>query len=781
MFLKYLKITFREIKRHKFLTTINVFGLALGLCASILLFTYIEHETSYDKFNQKADRIYQLISNVGEGEGFWQTDICRRVAKSRIEANVPEVEFVNQFFHNGRDDFYVDNQRFSNVRLLYSDKNIFDIFTIKPISGNLSSALVNVKSIVLNEKTALKFFGSSDVVGNTVLYNNKAYNVTAVVKDLPNTSHFSFDVIIPIEDISILKYMHGLEFSTYILFKEGTDHEKLKKLCVSEYGNVLNEHFSKFGKKTSAGIRNLHDIYLNSEIEVRGGRKGDIGLVYIFVAIVLFILAIAIINYVNLFTAHYFKQLKEYSLFKVLGASRKSIMMKMLLTSGLLTLISAFLALIIAELFFPQFNELMNRKLDFSLWSKSGVFFALAVVITSVLSGIYPALMVSGQPVNTVIRGAHMKIGKTRITNLLVIFQFVVSIVTIISVITIVKQTNYLKGFDLGYSPETAIEIGNINRKITSSFEAIKTELLKNPEIVEVGASGHSPFRGTSGQYLRMASQDDSQGISLSQKRIRNGFFSSLGVKIIEGRDFKQGGVGDENSIILNEAAVKALGQTDIIGKRVNMHRDMTVIGVVKDFNYSSLHSGITPLGFTYLNSMYYMIVKTSGKPGNSIMPYIEKTIKDFDKDYVANISIIGDLCKKQYAKEDRTKMMVLYAGIFSIILTLLGLFALSLFIIKNRSKEIGIRKVNGATVNQIIILMNKTYVKLILLGFIIAFPVAWYLMDLWLQGFAYRTNISWWIFLVSGVSVVAVAISTVWYHTHKAAQQNPVKVLRYE
>jgi putative ABC transport system permease protein len=784
MILKYLKISFREVKKHTFLTSINILGLAAGLCASLILFIYVNRETGYDTFNKNADRIYKLNSIIKTDTEYTKTGINRAEAKGAIDANVPEVEKVAKIYLEGYGNLYVGETRFTNRKMLYADPEITDIFTYETIAGDLSTALIESNCAIIDETTARMFYGDENPIGKSFRYEqDQVYTVKAVVKDLPIKSHYTFNIIASSHEWMKEYKNGGLEYVIYMLFREGCNVESVINKCNEQNIKINTELFSKYGAECDSEVQKLTDVYLKSDYNTRLGAQGNINSVYLYSAIAFLILVIAIINYINLFTAHYKTRIREFSMHKILGAEKRDMLYKLITTSGLLTFISATLSVILTHLLLPEVNALFGRKLEFSFMSSPGVWFIVVVIGTALISGLYPALIMMKQPLSSTMRGQTTKSGKTRFTGSLVVFQFVISILTIISVLVIIKQINYLKDYDLGYEPDKVVVISRLNKTISDNKDAIFQEFMNNPNIAEVSSCVHSPTGGTSGQGVHLAHKGEANDISINEKRVHAGYFSTLGIELIEGKEFKDQANVLEDAVIINETAARALGEKNLVGKTLSMNGNkLKIIGIAKDYHYWSLRNVIEPIMFTYYNpNPSFILLRTHKNPDKAILKFAQDVVKEFDSAWDNKPYILGDSFGRRYRLESRTKQLVIYGGSISIMLSLLGLFALSLFMLKYKSKEIGIRKVNGATVIEIIFMLNKTYLRWILLSFIIATPIAIYLLNKWLQRFAYKTDMSWWIFIVSGIAVAIVASATVWIQTYRAARQNPVEILKYE
>jgi len=784
MIFKYLKISFREIKKNKFLTLINILGLALGLAVSLLLFLFINSQLGYDTYNINAKRIYKINNIITSDNQHNKTGICRSASKDAILTEVPGVEKIAKVYLEGYGNIYVGDKRYNSQKIILVDPEFTDIFTFTTIYGNLETALDDAGGIIINRNTSEKFFGDENPVGKTLRYDKTVFTVKAVIEDIPKKSHYSFDIVGSIHTFPSFADFGGMEFVTYIMLKEGVNHHEVLSKCREVNDRINNDLFAQWGAICTSETQKLTDVYLRSDYSTRLGAQGSIESVYIFSIIAFFVLLTAIINYINLFTAHYKSRIKDYTIHKVMGAERRDLFVKLTTTSGLLTLISAIIALVIVQLLIPEASMLLRKRFELNLISLPGLWFLFITIITAILSGLYPAFAISRQPIQNTIKGHQVVKGRFGFSGSLVIFQFVVSVVAITTALGIVKQIDFLKSYDLGYSPENVIVVQDLNKEILSNIDGIRDELKASPMIEMVTSSVHDPVGGTSGQAGFLKAKGKSEEVMINEKRVHAGYFHAMGIQLVEGREFSEEIETDKTAMILNQAAVKALGGGEnIIGQKLIMwEKEFTIIGIAADHHYYSLRSAIEPLMFTnYRKRPNFIVIKTVGLASKSTLDIVNSAFKKVDDSWQSASYIMKDMNLRNYQQEDRIKTMVLIGGGISIVLSLLGLFALSLFMLRKRSKEIGIRKVNGATVMEIIFMLNKVYLRWMAIAFIIAFPLAFYLIELMLENYAYKTTISWWIFALAGVAVLIISLATVWLQTYRTAKQNPVEVLKYE
>lgn len=778
-----IRLTLRSLRRNLLYSLITILGLAVGMAATILLFIYVQHEFSYDRFNTRAPRIYRMISILGQDKS-WTMPICTRFRDSIFANQIPEVDQVVQFYAGGPTEVVINNQRFKNLDLLFTDPNIAKVFTLDFLDGNPETALTDPSSMVVTDVIAKKLFGTTNVVGKTLAMDNKSYTISAVIRALPSTSHFSIELLVPINSLPFLNQLRGLEFNTYILFKEGANIQEGIKKCEALYSKQLADGFGESGYKTGCFVQKLTDIHLHSDFYSRLERPGSINRVYVYFVLALLILSVAIINFINLLTVQYEGKTKDIGVQKALGASRMAIVKQFMGKSLTFSFIALIIAAIMVEFTISGFGALVNRNLIVSYAGNPWLILilpALAALVGAV-SGVYPAFYLSRFTTLKVLKGTvNSSRGTNSFTRALVIFQFAVAIALISCIVVINSQISYMKSVDLGFKPDNVVGVSNLNRKLMRSYPAIKDALLKMPEITMVSASDHFPGGGTSGEGIRVAGTD--ADLSINCYRVQTDYFKVLQMHFLVGRPFQQNALADSNAIILNEEAVRKLGITnpltaDILydGERVN------IVGVVKNFYYSSLQEPIEPLAFTnHSFGLNYFLVRVANGQLKAGVKAIEKVMKQFDPGYDMEYKLVDDVCRNRYNSEEQTVELSTYASLLSLLLALLGLYALTMFLVNKRTKEIGIRKVMGSTRVQIVAMLVGVFVKWITVAFIISTPISYYIMQRWLQNYAYHIRLSIWPFLMAGLVALLIAVLTVGWQAFKAASRNPIEALRYE
>ncbi len=786
MILLQLRIIFRNFKNTQLYSAITILGLTVGMAATILLFTYVQYELSYDHFHEKSERIYRINSILTQ-ETNEIVPICIGLKDSILQKQVPEIEELLQILESNsfnKVEFTHDNTKFKNISLIYSDPNIHKVFTIKYLRGNPDKALENPNSVVITRSLSERIFGSIDIIGKIVLekYSKDPFTVTGVIEDYPATSHLKIDAISPLKSISYI-YNSGCELNTYVLFHKNINLEEGINKTMISYNKLLSQHFNNYFKKTGCILQKLTDIHLKSGFQSRGGIDAEYKKVFIYLSLALVVLLIAIINFINLLTAQNEGKLKDIGIQKALGGSRIQIITSFLVKSFIFSFVSLIFAAFLVDTLIPELGLILNQDLvgtyhdNFTLF----VFLPLLAVIVALISGIYPALFISRfSPANLIKKNLSVT-RSSWFTKILVVIQFSIMIFLMVSIMVMKKQIIFMKNADLGINTKGVITITDLNYNIGKSYSAIKNAMKSIPDIKSIGASSHL-FGGTpSGQRIEIIGNDNKKEYSIKQYRILPGFFETLGFKFISGRPFDENIKTDETAVVLNETAVRSFGLTDPFNYRILKNDTMHVIGIVKDFHFSSFEESIEPMMFTYDNRSAYIELKLSGNDIHTVLPKVEKIIKDFDPAYQMDYVVLEDFCRNKYGSHEQMETLSTYAGIISLLLAILGLYALTAIMVQKRTKEIALRKINGATRIQVVNLLVSAYLPQVIIAFIIAAPIGWFVMHGWLKNFAYKTELSWWIFVLTGIIGLTIALLTVSWQSWKAATSDPVEYLRFE
>jgi putative ABC transport system permease protein len=775
------------LSKYRLTSFISILGLSIGLTLTVYLTLFIKYEVSYDRFHLKHNRIYRLIgkSIIPDHEPEYLA-ICQGQFPLKAN-NIPEVESYLRVLNQGVVNMEFNNVRITNNHLLYADSTFFNLFSFKIISGNPVETLKDPSGLLICKSLAIKAFNTLDVVGKTVKVDGREMIIEGVLDDIPPNSHLQFNMLCGSNNKTFKNYVKnsGNEFYTYILLKEKVDHKKtLDKVCKS-YSAFCEEYWKDSDRKIMGMVQPLTDIELHSDNFLWDVPHGNIHNIYLAASLVFFILIVAIINVVNLFTVNAETHFKEVGVRKAFGASRPEIIKKYITEAGLITLISLILALFIVESFWSFFLNFIGKDIPISELLDIVLIIGLVLlsIIIGAISGIYPALYLSRFSIVRIFKGTTSEGGKiSPLTKAMVVSQFFIVSFLISCLFVFYRQMNFIKNKDLGFDKECIVAIDGMNRKTLNSYDVIRAKLLQNSGIVNVCMAQGIADDQMSGQYVCKVGDKQDENNIFKHTRTTEDFLKIFGIRLIEGRNFDKSFTTDENNFIINETASKALGFTgSAVGQRIVMQDTGTVIGVVNDFNFSSLHNKIAPLVITY-NALWGRIyVKLKPSFIREGLDLIQESIKQIDPLYNLNYEFVDDTFGRMYVQEERISKMLFTAVMISIFLAIMGLVALTYFTIIRRIKEMGIRKVNGASFLEILILLNVEFVRWVLAAFVFALPAAWFVMHKWLEGFAFKTEMNWWIFAISGFSILIASLSTVTCICWRAATRNPVEALRYE
>ena len=809
MLFNYLKTAVRNFKRNKFISFINLFGLTIGLSCCLLILSYILYETSYENYNPNAKNVYRVTRQFKDQSGkLWlHLGSIAPPFAPLLKNDFPEIESLTRLIDFSLSTIQREERIFNQTGVFVADENLFDIFNIQLSSGNPGTALRDPFTVVLSETTARKYFGNSNPMNQSIrLSGQYDLKVTGVFKSLPANAHIHPELLISaptLRDTTIygeenLRTNWGNNsFFTYIKLPQGYDPKQIEKrfpAFLDKNYPISRDAKAKASDMTALVLQRMSDIHLHSHLDYEAEENGDIKRVYIFSAIALFILLIACINYMNLATARSALRAKEIGIRKVAGAEKTEIVFQFLSESILMALISMGIAVGLCFLAIPIVNRLTGLTLSLNYLFHP--FILLAVVLVPVLvgfiSGIYPAIFMSSFKPIAVLKGfLRIRTSRFSFRQILVITQFSISIILIISTVVVFRQLNYIQNKSLGFDREHVITM-LYNNALNPQFESFRTELLNNTAVKQLARSSRIP----TGRLLDAADAKIPMGDSLAPvnadiKMVATDydFIPTYNIAMKAGRNFSRDYGTDSTSYILNEAAVSAIGwksPEEAIGK-VFVYGGVRgkVIGITKDMHFESLHENITPLVFFLANEVNrgynQLSVKITGSNIPAAIATLQTTWKKFLPESPFEYSFLQENFERLYRSETlQSQLFAVFAGI-AIFIACLGLFGLSAFAISQRVKEIGIRKVLGADVSTIVTLLSKDFLKLVGIAAIIAFPIAWYAMYNWLQDFAYRSTLQWWIFLSAAVMAAFVALTTISFQAVKAAIANPVKSLKAE
>ncbi len=810
MFKNYFKIMLRNIAKYKGYSVINIAGLAIGMACCILILLWVKDEISYDRYHEKANRIYRLAFSGNIGGSEYRTAAVAAPTASALINDFPEVEQATRLYvpYRQADRFIrYEDKTFKETKIAFADANFFDIFTIHLTDGSPKEALANPNSIIISELMATKYFSDEDPLGKIIGMDDVAdFKVTGVFKTIPSNSHFHFDFIASLSSLEESRdpwWLNNLAFRTYILLRGGVDYNVLeakfpnmiKKYITPMFKQLYGEDhgdLTEIGMRLKYSLQPLREIHLHSNLLMEFEPNGDIRYIYVFSSIALFILLIACVNFMNLSTARSANRVKEVGIRKVVGSAHWQLILQFLMESTFLSLVALAIALLLVNFVIPYFNYLSGKELTFFDLTNKTIFSSLFIIMIAVgfIAGSYPAFFLSSFKPISVLKNKFFKAsGSLNLRNVLVLFQFAISIILIFGTVIILQQLHYIENKKLGFNKEQVLIIHD-TRTLGSKVHTFKQELLQNPQVVSVSVTGFLPVtseRLTDGMHPDGIYREN--GTLIQRWLVDFDYIKTMGMEIIQGRNFSTSFRSDSTAVIINESAVKHFGWDNPIGKRIGDYtappnaviQDWTVIGVVKDFHYESLRNQIAPLGLFISSSTNMVSIRLNIKDFSKTIQWIKEKWQRFTHGQPFEYSFLDDRFEQMYLNESKLGKIFGIFTVLAIFIGCMGLFGLTVYSAEKRTKEIGIRKVLGASISEMVVLLAKEYTKWILLANLFALPIAHYAMNKWLQNFAYRIAISWWMFFLAGMLALGIALLTVSYQSIKAALANPVESLRYE
>ncbi len=812
MFRNYLKIAWRNLIRNKAFSAINIVGLSIGLATCLLISLFVVDELSYDRFNEKADRIVRVVlRGTLNGEQVREANVMPPVAYT-LQSRFPEIGRTTRLRTAGKPPIAYGDKLFRDKQLAFADSTLFQVFTLPLLKGDARTALSRPNTLVISESMAHTFFDREDPIGKVlVVFGDKvAYSITGVMADIPAHSHFRFDAFASMAGVAEANRDNWLQssFFTYLLLPDGYDYRQLEaKLQPIVDANMLpplekmlgttSAEFKKKGGQLGLFLQPLTNIHLHSDLkpETELEPGGDIRYVYILGAIAVFMLLLACINFINLSTAGAMKRAKEVGIRKALGSERSTLIGQFLTESSLLTTLSLILAVGLVVVLLPAFNRLSGKALGLESINGYGLLPGLLGfgLIVSILAGGYPAFFLSSfRPIAT-LKGAVVTPENRRISlrGGLVVFQFFVSISLLIGTTVVYRQLHYIQTIKLGYDKEQVLVLERTG--ILGQNEAVwRQKLAQDARVVHASVSGFLPNNKLNTGIISMHPTGESALLTrLSFFGIDQHYLPTLGMKVVAGRNFSATFPSDSSAVLINETTARlfgwrgnAIGQTLIypaLPGSGNPDKTFRVIGVVQDFHFRSLHEPITPAVMLLSDNAGGILIKTRTSNVANLLAALKEQWSAFKPDAPFTYSFLDESYQATYQAELKTGQILSLFAMLTIFIACLGLFGLATFTAEQRTKEIGVRKVLGASVSSIVGLLSKDFLKLVLIAIVIASPLAWWAMNRWLQGFAYRIDIEWWVFALAGLLAVGIALLTVSFQSIKAALMNPVKSLRSE
>jgi putative ABC transport system permease protein len=805
MFKNYFRIALRNLWRNKGFSAITIFGLAIGMATCLLITLFVADELSYDRFNQKADRIFRVDADFYvNGNAFRERYSPSQLGPVLLQ-DYPQVENYVRFFKQGNILVKKGTTTLVEHNASFADSSLFDVFSLSMITGDPKTALTQPHSIVLSERMALKYFNSTDVLGKTLLTDNKnTYQVTGVIKDVPDQAHLHFDFIRAISELGESRSAEWMSdnYTTYMLMRPGSTAEQLNGYLKAATLKYMESSLHKMTGSTIADIEKsgghfgynaiaLPKIHLYSTLPGEAEPSGNIQYVYIFIAVAIIILLIACVNFMNLSTARSAGRSKEVGVRKVLGSQRSSLIFQFLTESTLTSFFALLLAVAMAIILLPFLNQLSDKhialKASYLVWMIP--FLVVTAAVIGLLAGSYPAFFLSGFEPMKVLKG-KLNIGfkGSWLRNSLVVFQFTAAILLIVGTLVINNQLNYIRNKKLGYNKEQLLVLGN-TQSLWIHAKSFKNEVMSIPG-VEAGtmtASLPTDIAMNTSIYSRDAARSNGQVQGINEYYIDADYLSTLGMEMAAGRNFSPQMVSDTNAMLMNETAARLLGIREVDNQVLYSSNEgmlpLKLIGIVKDFNTGSLKNKIPPIIFRlgeYRRNMVFR-VHTADLPGLIAQVKSKFEAQDGMTRQPFVYSFMDDDFNRLYVAEQRTGRIFISFAVLAVLIASLGVFGLITYAAEQRTREIGIRKVMGASVAGIVTLLSKDFLKLVLTAIVIATPLAWLMMNRWLQDFAYHVEISWTVFIFAAFIAILITMLTVSYRAIRAALANPVNSLKAE
>jgi putative ABC transport system permease protein len=812
MLLNYLTIALRSLRRNATYSFINIVGLAIGIAVCALITLYVVDELSFDRFHANADRIYRVDSDVKfQGQQFSLAAAAAPMGAT-IKADIPEVEDFTRFRTLGAWNFQYDTplgtKVFREENVAFADSSLFNVFTVPVVQGNGVAALAAMESAVLTEECAQKYFGTENPIGKRLKGDNgKYYTVGAVIKRLPANSHFRFDVLLSMTSYADSKSPNWTSnnYVTYVLLKKGVNAASVN----AKFPTIVQQYLAPalerdlhipYAKFEATGSYFKYTLFPMTQIHLHSGNKlgelapnGSIQHVWIFSCVAVFVLFIACVNFMNLATARATNRAKEVGIRKTLGSRRIQLVAQFLAESSLMVACALVVAFCLVEIALPAFNDLASKELSRAVLHTPAFVGVLAVlfVVVSVFAGAYPAFVLSAfQPVK-VLKGNKSSGSRNNFYSLLrstlVVVQFAASVVLVIGTIVIFNQLRYIQSKSLGFNREQVLVVNDADTRPNGAVQRFKQEIMRLQGVKMATVTNYLPTGGWRNNSLLWTGKND-LNVAVQQWDVDADYIPTMGMTITKGRNFDARNIADSATVILSEtAAQKFFGNENPLGKIVESglnntsRRAFTVIGVVQDFHYESLREQIQPLAMFFGQVVGSTSIRFDATAAASVLASVESVWKRLNPDKPFEYRFLDEQFSRIYRTEQRTGTILGVFTALAIGIACLGLFGLAAFAAETRTKEIGIRKVLGASVASIVALLSKDFLKLVAVAIVVATPLAWWAMKTWLQDFAYRAELSWWVFAAAGALAVVIALATVSVQAWRAARANPVNALRSE
>jgi putative ABC transport system permease protein len=784
-----IKTAIRHILKHLGYSIMNILGLTLGISSALFLIIYVADEVSYDHYHEKADRIYRVSTKITEPDDQFIWTVAQIPFGPQVVHDYPEVQSFVRFIPMPRALYKYEDKEFNEENFCYVDSTLFDIFTYKVLKGEVKSALLEPKKIVLTEKIANKYFGKSDPIGKTLTTGTDTYEVTGVIQDVPTNSHFRFDAVASRNNLpKQLGSWGNFGVFTYLLFPENFDVKVFEKKIQEMYGTYMKPIFGAMNIKMEYIIEPITKIHLYSTKAGEPEPTGSITYVRVFAIVAIFLVLIAAMNYMNLATARSTRRAREVGLRKVVGSRRGPLMLQFLSESMVFTIISLIISLVLLVILLPRFNMLAGKYFNLHVIYSPVVLLTLLgiILVVGLFGGSYPAFFLSRFSPVTVLKGEITQgSAGSLFRKILVVIQFTISVIMIICTLVVFRQLNYLKTMDQGFDQKNVLSL-QLNQSMIQKYPVLKEALLQNPNIKYVGST-NTPVGEGSGKLVFNVETDQGmtpKGINFAI--VDHDFVKTLGINIVKGRDFQQDMPSDTlTGVIVNETFVKRMGWSDPIGKKVEAGGGnfvkARVIGVMQDYHQTGMYNGIESLLLAYRTRNNVIYIKLKENDMQPTLSYMETKWKEIFPGEPYTFTFLNERFNRQFeTDEKRGKIFTLFT-ILAILIACLGLFGLASYMVEQRTKEIGIRKVFGANEAIVLRLIARDFLILVIIGIVIATPVAYYFMNNWLKNYVYRTNIGLPLMISAALLTILITFITISYKAYQAAIMNPARSLKTE
>ncbi len=806
MLQNYLKIAWRQLLKQKLYSIINVLGLTLGMACFLMLLLYVQDEWSYDRYHPKIDRMYRLHTDIKSGETYDVTIKSPATLKTTLQNDFAEVETAFRFYQRWPMWIEYEEKKLLEEKLIYADAELFDVFGLKLVKGNAKTALNSPNSIVLSETVAEKYFGAEEPIGKTLIVNNEEpYLVTGIVKEVPKNTHFDFNVFMAMPDYADNPERFGWgvnDFITYVVLKEGASpkalEEKIAGHLTKWFPDILlagkpvpYETFADAGNFVQYSLMAVKDIHLHSHRKNELMANGDILYVRMFLIIGLFILVLACVNFANLTTARSVIRAKEVGIRKTIGARRSGLIYQFLGESSLVTAVGFILAIGALYVAMPWFNQLSGKAIavpDF--YTPSNVLLLLGIgLFTAILAGIYPAFVLSSFRPTQALKGmVGKRMSGSEFRNGLVVFQFLVTVGLIAGTIIVSQQMHFLQNQNLGFESDQIYVLYDVNQA-GEQREVLQQEINQFPEVINSTMTVFFPTESHEIQQLPLfegTTMGEGRNVLCQLWNVDENYVPTFELEVLQGRNFSPEMGLESNAVILNETAAKKFGFDNAVDKQISFGNGeqiftFNVVGVVEDFHFESFRYEIKPVMLFYRPVNIHLAIRVQTNAWEGFIGKLQDKYREFAVDHPFLGDFLNERFANRYDAEIRLAAVIRVFTALALFLATVGLFGLATYVAQQRTKEIGIRKIFGASMTSVVVLLSKDFLRLVGIAIFIAIPIAWYFCSQWLHNFAYRIEIRWWVFGLAGMIALGIAFFTVLLQSMKAASMNPVKAMRDE